>query len=211
MSDTTTYKGKDASISFDSSKCIHSRRCVLTLPNVFQANVEGPWINPDNASAEDIVALAKECPSGAITYERHDGHANEAAPLVNTMFVRENGPLAINADLTIDGEKVGFRATLCRCGASQNKPYCDGSHVTANFEATGEVPAKSFEPLKSRSGKVSITPFPNGPMQVEGNLEICCGTGHTIEQTAKAVLCRCGESKNKPYCDGTHTKIGFRS
>ncbi len=208
---TTTYDGKDVSIGFDRSRCIHSRRCVLELPNVFQANVEGPWINPDNASAEDIAALAKECPSGAITYARHDGINSESAPLVNTMFVRENGPLAIHADLTIDGEETGFRATLCRCGASKKKPYCDGSHVAAKFEATGELPAKSHDPLESRDGKVKVTFFPNGPVQVEGNLEICCGTGHRIEQTNTAVLCRCGGSKNKPYCDGTHSKIGFET
>jgi CDGSH-type Zn-finger protein/uncharacterized Fe-S cluster protein YjdI len=209
MADATTYDGKQVSIGFDGSKCIHSRHCVLTLPNVFQANVEGPWINPDNASVSDIVALARECPSGAITYERHDGSADEGAPLVNTVFIRENGPLAIHADLTIDGEDAGYRATLCRCGASKNKPICDGSHVDAKFEATGELKKKIFEPLESWDGTVTITSFPNGPVQVEGNLEICYGTGHTIEQTEKAVLCRCGESKNKPYCDGTHAKIGF--
>jgi len=211
MSKMTTYKGKDASISFDSSKCIHSRRCVLTLPNVFQANVEGPWINPDNAPAEDIVALTRECPSGAITYERHDGGGNETAPQVNTMFVRESGPLALHAPASVDGEDAGFRVTLCRCGASQNKPYCDGSHVDAKFAATGEVPLKPFEPISDRAGKVAVTSFPNGPIQVEGNIEICCGTGHTIEQTQKIFLCRCGASSNKPYCDGTHAKIGFKA
>ncbi len=90
MPDATTYKGKQVSIRFDGKKCIHSRRCVLSLPNVFQANVEGPWINPDNASTEDIAALSKECPSGAITYKRHDGGGEEPPPLVNTIFVREN-------------------------------------------------------------------------------------------------------------------------
>lgn len=211
MGDKTTYDGKQVSIGFDGGKCIHSRRCVLTLPNVFQANVEGPWINPDNASVEDIAALANECPSGAITYERHDGGVNESAPLVNTLFVRENGPLAVHADLTIDGEDAGLRATLCRCGKSENKPYCDVSHVAAQFAATGEIPAKTHEPLESRDGQVNITTFPDGPIKIEGNLEICSGTGHTIERTQKAVLCRCGGSNNKPYCDGTHAKIGFKS
>jgi CDGSH-type Zn-finger protein/uncharacterized Fe-S cluster protein YjdI len=207
----TTYDGKNVSISFDKSKCIHSRRCVLRLPSVFQANVEGPWINPDNASAEDVAALANECPSGAITYERHDGRTGESAPLANTLFVRENGPLAINADLTIDGEDAGYRVALCRCGTSKNKPFCDVSHVGAQFEATGEPPKKSFEPLEIRDGKVNVTTLPNGPVKVEGNLEICSGTGRTIEKTRKAVLCRCGQSNNKPYCDGTHAKIGFKT
>ena len=211
MNNKTTFVGNDVSISFDGSKCIHSRQCVLGLPNVFQANVEGPWINPDNATTEEISALAHACPSGAITFERHDGGRDEAAPLVNTMFVRENGPLAIHADLTIDGKKGGFRATLCRCGASKNKPYCDGSHTEAKFSASGEIPAKSFDPIQERDGKVNVTSFPDGPLQVEGNLEICCGTGRTIEQTHKSVLCRCGASNNKPYCDGSHVGIGFRA
>ena len=128
MSDKTTYDGNDISISFDGSKCIHSRNCVLGLPNVFQANVEGQWINPDNATSEQVVATAHACPSGAITFERHDSGQEETAPLVNTLHVRENGALAIHADLTIDGKKDTSRATLCRCGASKNKPYCDGSH-----------------------------------------------------------------------------------
>jgi CDGSH-type Zn-finger protein/uncharacterized Fe-S cluster protein YjdI len=211
MGKVSTYSGKNISIGFDGSKCIHSRRCVLGLPDVFQANVEGAWINPDNASPEDIMALAKECPSGAISYTRHDGGLGETAPQVNTVFVRENGPLAIHADMVIDGEEGSFRATLCRCGASKNKPYCDGSHIDAEFKATGELPAKAFEPLDDRGGKVTVTPFPDGPVQVEGNLEICCGTGHTIEKTQKAFFCRCGASDNKPYCDGTHQKIGFKS
>jgi len=211
MSDKMAYDGNDISVSFDSSKCIHSRQCVLGLPNVFQANVEGPWINPDNATTEEITAIAHACPSGAITYERHDGGRDEAAPLVNTMFVRENGPLAIHADLTVDGKNDGFRATLCRCGASKNKPYCDGSHTEVKFSATGEIPAMEFDLLENRDGKIVITSFPNGPLQVEGNLEICCGTGHTIEQTQKAILCRCGASENKPYCDGSHIKIDFKT
>jgi len=211
MSNKTTYDGKDISISFDGSKCIHSRQCVLGLSNVFQANVEGPWINPDNATPEEITAIAHVCPSGAITYERHDGGRDEAAPLVNTMFVRENGPLAIHADLTVDGKNDGLRATLCRCGASKNKPYCDGSHTEEKFTATGEIPAKAFEPIEKRDGQVAVTSFPDGPLQVEGNLEICCGTGRTIEQTQKAFLCRCGASENKPYCDGSHVKIGFKA
>ena len=211
MATATRYKGKQISIHFDGKKCIHSRRCVLTLPKVFQANAEGPWINADNASPEEIAALARECPSGAITYERHDGGNNDTAPSINTLNVRENGPLAIHANLNIDDKDAGYRATLCRCGASSNKPYCDGSHVDAKFSATGEMPGKKFKPLENRNGVLNVTPTENGPLKVEGNLEICSGTGRTIEQTVKTFLCRCGASNNKPYCDGTHKKIDFKA
>ena len=104
--------GKDATIHFDANKCIHSRSCVLSHPDVFVPNVQGEWIHPDNANSEAMAGLAHNCPSGAIRYERVDGKPAEAAPLVNTARVRENGPLAINAPLMIDGVDQGLRATL---------------------------------------------------------------------------------------------------
>jgi CDGSH-type Zn-finger protein len=101
------------------------------------------------------------------------------------------------------------RVTLCRCGASKNKPYCDASHVAASFNATGEPATKQSEPLAARDGSVSITPYPNGPLGVKGNVEIVSGTGRTIDRVVATALCRCGGSANKPYCDGSHKAIGF--
>jgi len=205
------YPGDKVTIRFDASTCIHSRNCVLGLPGVFVANAEGPWIQPDNASAEDIVALAHTCPSGAITYERHDGGPAERSPEVNVIRVLENGPLAIRADLRIAGDAPAHRATLCRCGASKNKPYCDGSHVAAGFQATGEPATGAVDPLDERGGVLEITPFPDGPLGVKGSVEICAGTGRAIARTRSTALCRCGHSDNKPYCDGTHRKVGFKA
>ena len=54
-----------------------------------------------------------------------------------------------------------------------------------------------------------MTPRENGPLLVEGNLEICSGTGRTVNRVVKTALCRCGQSANKPYCDGSHKAIGF--
>lgn len=203
------YQGKKIAVRFDASKCIHSRNCVLGNPRVFVPNAPGDWIQPDAASPEEIAALAHACPSGAITYQRIDGGEQERAPLVNTVRLRENGPLAVHADMEIQGHGACYRATLCRCGGSQNKPYCDGSHSAANFVATGEPLAIDSEALAERAGKLTITPLADGPLQVEGNLEVCSGTGKTLNRTQKTWLCRCGASQNKPYCDGTHRKIGF--
>ena len=205
------YRGKHIVVRFDGQKCIHSRHCVLGRPEVFQANVPGDWINPDNASAEAIVNVALACPSGAISYERLDGAPNELPPPVNLIRVRENGPLAVHADMQIVGGAQALRATLCRCGASKNKPYCDGSHVEAGFVASGEPATQASESLGNRAGPLEVKPKPDGPLEITGNVEIISGTGRTINRLEKTWLCRCGQSQKKPYCDGTHKRNGFKA
>lgn len=204
-------RGKAAEIEFDGARCIHSRNCVLHRPDVFVPGVEGEWIHPDAATPDEVVSLAVNCPSGAIVARRLDGGPGETAPLVNSVRVLENGPLAVRATLLLRGIPAGYRATLCRCGASKNKPYCDGSHAGAGFKATGEPDAKPSEPLAARGGAVNVEPQPNGPLKVSGPVEILSGTGRTVDRTTEAWLCRCGQSKNKPYCDGSHKKAGFQA
>ncbi len=204
-----TARGKLVTIHFDSARCIHSRHCVLDHPDVFVPNVPGEWIHPDAASVEEIVRVARTCPSGAITYVRHDGGGLEPAPLVSTVRIREDGPLAFNAPLTIGGAPTGFRATLCRCGASAAKPFCDGSHAKVGFRATGEPALQASEPLTERSGPLAIQPQKNGPLRVMGALEVVSGTGKTVNRVTEVWLCRCGQSQNKPYCDGSHRKGNF--
>jgi len=201
---------KEITLRFDGRRCIHSRHCVLDAPNVFLANTPGAWIHPEATTVEHCVRIAHSCPSGAITYERHDGGPQETAPPVNVVRVRENGPYAVHASIELPAGRE-FRATLCRCGKSMRKPYCDGSHSTAGFMASGEPATMPSEPLAERGGPLTIDPNPNGPLQVKGNVEICAGTGRTVLRTQSARLCRCGGSENKPFCDGSHSRIGFRS
>jgi CDGSH-type Zn-finger protein/uncharacterized Fe-S cluster protein YjdI len=202
-------RGRTAIIEFDARKCIHSRHCVLDRPDVFVPNVAGEWIHPDAATADEVVVLARNCPSGAIVARRLDGGPEEPAPIVNTVRVLENGPLALRADLSLRGERTGLRATLCRCGQSRRKPYCDGSHAAAGFAATGEPPVKESAPLAQRSGPLEVSPVPNGPLRVSGPMEVISGTGHTINRALELYFCRCGSSKAKPYCDGSHKVLGF--
>lgn len=206
-----TVRGKDVTIRFDGSLCVHSRNCVLGHPEVFVPNVKGDWIYPDAAPADTVMFIGLNCPSGAISVTRNDGtETSEQAPVVNTVRVRENGPLAIEAALSLRGEPLGHvRATLCRCGQSQNKPYCDGAHSAAGFEATGEPAAKDAPALEVRDGPVDLQPQPDGPLKIVGNLEVVSGTGRTVNKIRQAFFCRCGASKNKPYCDGSHKEIGF--
>ncbi|HTU66518.1 MAG TPA: ferritin-like domain-containing protein [Steroidobacteraceae bacterium] len=212
VGDVDYIEGRDLTLIYEGKKCIHSRFCVTWGPKVFIANVKGPWINPDAMSTDALTEIAHVCVSGAIRYKRKDGQPDEAAPPVNLISVREGGPYAIKADIRLDGAPAGHtRYTLCRCGASKNKPFCDGSHHDVHFAASGEPPTGKADMLPVRDGPLEVTPLTDGPLQVRGNLEIISGTGRVVARIESARLCRCGGSANKPFCDGTHEKIGFRS
>ncbi|HNR21903.1 MAG TPA: CDGSH iron-sulfur domain-containing protein [Steroidobacteraceae bacterium] len=207
--------GEKLTVQFEARKCIRSRHCVLGDPRVFvpnadgEPNVEGEWIHPDAASVDAVVEIAHKCPSGAITYERIDGGPQEAPPPVNVVRVRENGPLAFHAEMHFYGGGSALRAALCRCGASKSKPFCDTSHADAGFAASGEAPTRDSPALAVCNGPLEVIPVENGPLHVKGNLEVVTGTGRTVERVTECWLCRCGGSGGKPFCDGTHRRIGF--
>ncbi|MDR3419248.1 MAG: CDGSH iron-sulfur domain-containing protein [Nevskia sp.] len=207
-------QGRDAVLVFDARRCIHSRGCVLGEPGVFIANKPGEWLYPDAATPERLSLVALNCPSGAISVRRRDG-VDETPPPVNVVRVRENGPLAFHGELDIAGYPPGdaapYRATLCRCGRSRNKPFCDGSHTAAAFRASGEPDTRESQPLAVRDGKLRVQPLRNGPLEVSGSLEICAGTGRTVDRVSSARLCRCGQSGSKPFCDGSHAVAGFEA
>src|SRR5215212_7520924 len=131
---------------------------------------------------------------------------------MNIVLVTESGPLECTGELDLrraDGAHFAHESHtwLCRCGRSQEKPYCDGSHqqIAFNDDATAQQASDS---AAASSGAVRITLRPNGPLKLEGP----CAVHHPIagelfsgNQTA---LCRCGQSKKKPFCDGTHCDVG---
>ena len=209
-----TARGQHIVIHFDTVRCVHSRNCVLGNPNVFVPNTEGEWLHPDGGSVEEVEAIVRSCPSGALTFERIDSdnaRLQERAPEVNTMRVRENGPLAFHAECIVAGEPQPFRTTLCRCGLSQNKPFCDNRHKDGGFVATGEPAEQGSEALAARNGALAIEPQKDGSLKVTGNLEVVSGTGHTVNRVTETWLCRCGQSRIKPYCDSSHRKVGFKA
>ena len=206
-----TAHGNKLDLLFETKRCIHARFCVTGAPDVFLANTPGEWLHPDAMEVERVVEIAHACPSGAIQYHRTDGAHDEPAPPVNLASIRESGPYAVRGQLELDGEPIGFRATLCRCGASKNKPFCDSSHHEIGFSATGEPATGKADALPVRNGVLAIDPQLNGPLSVRGNLEITSGTGRVVSRVTTAKLCRCGGSATKPFCDGTHARIGFKS
>ncbi len=203
-------EGREVTVIFDDARCVHARNCVLSHLEVFVPDVPGAWIFPDAARAEEVVRTGLNCPSGAIRVLRKAGAGSDGAPRVNTLRLRENGPLALEAVMTLRGEaRHSPRAMLCRCGASAKKPYCDGSHVGVGFVASGEPAAQESAVLEGRDGVVALAPQPNGPLRLIGNIEVVSGTGRTVKRAKQLFLCRCGQSANKPYCDGSHTAAGF--
>lgn len=146
-----------------------------------------------------------EMPGGAATAVECE------PPAVNTLRLRENGPLVLHAPISLTGVPQGLRAALCRCGQSSNKPWCDGAHANKGFTASGEPPSRVSEPLALRDGSVNLRPIRNGPLRVDGPIELMSETGRTIDRAAQLWLCRCGQSQRKPYCDGTHKKSGFEA
>lgn len=198
----------DLTIHFDGKTCIHARRCVLGLPGVFDPDAR-PWIQPENGTTDEIVRVIEACPSGALTYERKGGE-NETPPKMNTVHVWENGPLEVRGDIRVAGDPPRHRAVICRCGRTTNPPYCDNSHLDG-FQATGLPGVKQDKDtgIEAADGPLEISASNNGSIAFRGNMEVVAADGSRIARTGKAWLCRCGSSGNKPFCDGSHGKIGF--
>jgi len=137
MSERKSYRSNDIVVTFEPRLCIHAERCVHGEPRVFDAKAK-PWIQPQHATADAIAAVVRQCPTGALQYERLDGGATEQPDAAPSIHLVAGGPLHVRGEVTVqDAEGRVFRNTtrvaLCRCGASANKPFCDGSHTRIGF------------------------------------------------------------------------------
>jgi CDGSH-type Zn-finger protein len=130
------YAGQSITIHDNRSVCAHAGICTDGLASVFRYKQE-PWIDPNGASADEIIAAVKKCPSGALSYTVNDAERIETSADA-TIFIAPNGPYALSGDCELVDSAQGTGAakkkvTLCRCGASKNKPFCDGSHWSVEF------------------------------------------------------------------------------
>ena len=131
------YQGKTITIHDNRGICAHAGRCTDGLPSVFRLKEE-PWIDPDATSADEIIATIQKCPSGALSYSVDDveHRDRDGEP---TIFVAPNGPYVVSGgpdrlDTTRLGGTSKEHFTMCRCGGSKNKPFCDGTHWHIKFE-----------------------------------------------------------------------------
>lgn len=209
-----TYDGEEADVQWDGRLCIHVGECGRANNNLFVGGRQ-PWCQPDRVSVEEVADVVARCPSGALTYRRKDGGPEEVPDGENVVSVMYNGPLYLRGALEVDGAAedmagVQFRAALCRCGHSKNKPFCDNSHEAAAFRDYGAV-GESGQGFEAPGGPLKVGRAPNGPLLLSGNFTIMAASGRVAWRGNKAALCRCGQSKNKPFCDGTHKDAGFKA
>jgi CDGSH-type Zn-finger protein/uncharacterized Fe-S cluster protein YjdI len=208
------YRGAEADVAWDGRLCIHIGECGRADNDLFVGGRQ-PWCQPDRASADEVADVIGRCPSGALTYIRKDGGRQEPPDAENVVTIVYNGPLYVRGNLEVDGaaedmEGVRFRAALCRCGQSNNKPFCDNSHEQAGFKDYGAV-GESGDSFDAPGGTLKVGKAPNGPLLLSGNFAIVAASGRRAWTGTKAALCRCGQSKNKPFCDGTHKAAGFEA
>ncbi len=204
------YESAHIVVEYDARRCIHAAECVRGLPAVFDPKAR-PWIRLQNASGADVVAIVGRCPTGALTVQFKDGSAAERPDTVNTVTITADGPLYLRGRIAHAGAEY-TRAALCRCGASANKPFCDNSHQKAGFKDAGACNARARDkPAAPQApiGTILLKPVTNGPMMIEGWLELRAADGATLVVGDKCWLCRCGHSHSKPFCDGSHKTAGF--
>ena len=231
------YTGAAIDVFFDGPRCIHAAECVRGLPAVFDRS-RRPWVLPDAAPAEELADVVERCPTGALHYTRHDGGPAEAPDDANTVGVQAHGPYYVRGRLrvvTAEGTLLidDVRLALCRCGQSQHKPFCDNAHLAAHFRDEGRLaaapgttaggaaeasplanPPANADAAAPEHVELSIKVRKNGPLKLQGAFALIgapdAAGEQSIQRTDDAVLCRCGGSGTKPFCDGTHRVNGFQ-
>ena len=132
-----TYVGAGITVHDNRSICAHAGRCTDGLPSVFRLKQE-PWIDADGASPEEVIAVVKQCPSGALSFSV-DGIEHTSLVEDPRVLITPGGPYVVTGEPELvdvsraEGASEG-PFTLCRCGGSKNKPFCDGTHWNVDFD-----------------------------------------------------------------------------
>jgi CDGSH-type Zn-finger protein/uncharacterized Fe-S cluster protein YjdI len=214
------YASDEVVIRYDPALCVHAAECMRGAPLVFDPDAR-PWIQPERGDPEHLAQVVRRCPTGALTLRFVDNRVAETPDAHNTATLAADGPIYLRGRIVYggSGEHASIveytRIALCRCGASRNKPFCDNSHRQASFSGGSHCSAP-HKPLPGADdpqpccGPVRVQPLPDGPLKVEGWVEFKAVDGSRYVAGAKCWLCRCGHSQTKPFCDGSHKRVGFR-
>src|SRR5262245_56959968 len=212
------FRAPAITVTWSRRRCTHAADCVMNLPTVFEPG-RRPWVDVTQGSPDAVARVVTRCPTGALHFERQDGGAAEPIPAANTVLVTRNGPTYVRGDLELVDEAGetrlrDTRLALCRCGLSKNKPLCDNAHIDAGFRESGAITAADAEARVEDPGaegtRLRIVARPNGPLELLGPFAITGADRKTMLAGTKTKLCRCGHSSSKPFCDGTHKRVGFK-
>jgi len=143
---------------------------------------------------------------------------NQGAPRLlevpNEALVTNAGPLQLTGNITLvheDGTvQYANHVTLCRCGASQSKPTCSGQHLEKEFLNPGKISEASEIAASQRPSKITLSCIKDGPITFRGRLRLHNQFNQECVKM-RGSLCRCGQSANKPFCDGSHSRTGFKT
>jgi len=133
------YKNKDITVVWQPDLCFHSENCIKGSPKVFDMN-RRPWIELSGDSTDKIIETVKKCPSGALSYYQNDAADNGDTSVGKVeITIATDGPLLVKGEIKlVDGNgnqvETSDKSALCRCGGSNKKPFCDGTHNSIGFK-----------------------------------------------------------------------------
>ena len=211
-----TYETDSIRVHWDSSRCIHTGICLRGLPEVFDTQAR-PWVDLSSGDADAVAETVARCPTGALRYERLDGGEQEPPQRPTLVVPIDDGPLLMVGDLDVrdaDGEPITHetRLTLCRCGMSRNQPFCDNSHRRRGWKSgpTNEPNHTLPEPREGVDDQPTrVTAQQDKSLELRGDLKIYHSDGRPLAEAGRVFLCRCGQSRNKPFCDMSHERSEF--
>lgn len=156
------YTDDRIEVTYDASRCIHAEVCIDGLPEVFDT-ARRPWILTSGAGADAIAEVIGKCPSGALHFKRLDRGQEEAPATPTTIVPMPGGPLQARGRIEVRSPDGGLivedsRMTLCRCGLSQNKPFCDNGHFASNFD---DPPDRTADSANTATTEGELSPSPN--------------------------------------------------
>lgn len=194
-----TYEADDIVVEYDAKRCIHVGECVRGLPRVFDPQRK-PWVDPELGAAAEVAAVVERCPTGALHYTRRDGGEAEAPDGENTGRVCADGPLFLRGRIRLElpGGQVleDTRVALCRCGASRDKPFCDGSHTEAGFSDPGRMGAGRLVPAervdRGEAGEAGEASEASGEMggAASGEMGGASGDADAADRATVTISCR---------------------
>ncbi len=134
-----SYSSDEITVSWDADTCFHSEVCTKNLSSVFNLK-QKPWVNVNGATKEEVIKLINSCPSGALSYNLSTTDKKDIKPASSVSIrIRPDGPIVVNGTFEFtdkDGHvsQVDKNTAFCRCGGSENKPFCDGTHKKIGFK-----------------------------------------------------------------------------